>query len=353
MSNGRREKTSLAVLAELVGGCVSGDPSTCVSGVAPLDSAGPTQICFLANPKRKELLANCRAAVIIVPPSLAGAVETPLLLTDNPYLAFAKILTYFEVTPHKPQGVMPGALVDPSAVLGENVTISPGCVVAAGVRIGRGTLLHPNVVIYADAVIGEDCLLHANVTVRERCLLGNRVILHAGAVIGADGFGYTPAGKGYFKIPQVGHVLLEDDVEVGACSCIDRANMGVTRIGRGTKIDNLVQVAHNVQIGEDCILAAQVGFAGSARIGRHCTFGGQAAVTGHVTLGDNVTIAGRSGVTNDVASNQAMAGLPVMPHREWLKSTIAMQHLPEMRRELKQLKLKLEELTKQLSEDEG
>lgn len=353
MSNGRREKTSLAVLAELVGGCVSGDPSTFVSGVAALDSAGPTQVSFLANPKRKEKLMTSRAAAFIVPPSLAGAVETPLLLTDNPYLAFAKILTYFEVTPHEPRGVMPGALVDPSAVLGEDVTISPGCVVAAGVRIGRGTLLHPNVVVYADAVIGEDCVLHANATVRERCLLGNRVILHAGAVIGADGFGYAPDGTGYFKIPQVGHVLLEDDVEVGACSCIDRANLGVTRIGRGTKIDNLVQVAHNVQIGEDCILAAQVGFAGSARIGRHCTFGGQVAVTGHVTLGDNVTIAGRSGVTNDVASNQVMAGLPVMPHREWLKSTMAMQHLPEMRRELKQLKLKIEELTKLLSEDEG
>ena len=353
MNDGRREKTSLAVLAELVGGCVSGDPSTFVSGVAPLDSADPNQISFLANPKRRERLLTCRAAAIIVPPSLAGTVETPLLLTDNPYLAFAKILTYFSVTPHEPRGVMQGALVDPSAVLGEDVTISPGCVVAAGVRIGRGTLLYPNVVIYADAIIGEDCVLHANVTVRERCHLGNRVILHAGAVIGADGFGYAPDGKGYFKIPQVGHVLLEDDVEVGACSCIDRANMGVTRIGRGTKIDNLVQVAHNVQIGEDCILAAQVGFAGSARIGRHCTFGGQAAVTGHVTLGDNVTIAGRSGVTNDVASNQAMAGLPVMPHRDWLKSTMAMQHLPEMRRELKQLKQRLDELTKQLTEDEG
>ncbi len=353
MSDGRREKTSLAVLADLVGGCVSGDPSTFVSGVAPLESAGPEHISFLANPKRKEKLDNCRAGVIIVPPSLEGYVKTPLLLTENPYLAFAKILTYFEVLPHKGLGVMPGASVDPGAVLGENVTISPGCVIAAGARIGRGTLLHPNVVVYADAVIGEDCVLHANVTVRERCILGNRVILHPGAVIGADGFGFAPDGQKYYKIPQVGHVVLGDDVEVGACSCIDRANMGVTRIGHGTKIDNLVQVAHNVQLGEDCVIAAQVGIAGSARIGRHCTFGGQAAVTGHVSLGDNVTVAGRGGVTNNVASNQALAGLPAMPHRDWLKSTMAMQHLPEMRRELKQLKLRFDELMEQLSEDEG
>lgn len=353
MNEGRRVKTTLAVLADLVGGCVSGDPSTFVSGVAPLESAGPTHISFLANPKRLDRLVNCRAAAIIVPPALDGAIDTPLLLTENPYLAFAKILTFFEVPAHVGRGVMPGANVHPDAVLGQNVTVSPGCVIAAGARIGRGSHLHPNVVVYADAVVGEDCVLHANVTVRERCLLGNRVILQPGAVVGSDGFGFAPDGEGYFKIPQVGHVVIEDDVEIGSCSCIDRATMGVTRIGRGTKIDNLVQIAHNVQVGEDCIMVSQVGVAGSTRIGRHCTFGGQSAMTGHVTIGDNVTVAGRSGVTNDIASNQSVAGLPVMPHRDWLKNTMAMQHLPEMRRELKQLKRQIDELTKQLSEDKG
>jgi UDP-3-O-[3-hydroxymyristoyl] glucosamine N-acyltransferase len=165
-------------------------------------------------------------------------------------------------------------------------------------------------------------------------------------VIGADGFGFAPNGQRYEKIPQVGRVIVEDDVEIGACSCIDRGTLGDTRIGRGTKIDNLVQIAHNVQVGEDCILVAQVGIAGSSEIGRHCTFGGQAAISGHLKVGDNVTIAGRGGVTSDVASNQVMAGLPLLPHRDWLKAAMAMTHLPEMRRELRQLRQRLHELEK-------
>jgi UDP-3-O-[3-hydroxymyristoyl] glucosamine N-acyltransferase len=349
----RRETTSLAVLADLVGGCVSGDPSTAISGVAPLDQARPDQISFLANPKYRGKLADCGAAAIIVHPSLEGTVSTPLLLTANPYLAFAKILTFFEVPPHVGQGIMPGAHVHPDAVVGKNVTIAPGCVVCAGARIGNGTSLQPNVVLGANAVVGDDCFLHANVTVREDCVLGNRVILQPGAVIGADGFGFAPDGQQYYKIPQVGHVVIEDDVEVGACSCIDRGTLGVTRIARGVKIDNLVQVAHNVQIGENTLMAAQSGLAGSTVIGKHCIFGGQAAVAGHVRVGDNVTLAGRGGVTGNVDENQNLAGLPAMPHREWLKATVAMTHLPEMRRELKQLKQQVDELKRKLSEDKN
>jgi UDP-3-O-[3-hydroxymyristoyl] glucosamine N-acyltransferase len=186
--------------------------------------------------------------------------------------------------------------------------------------------------------------VYAGVVIRERCVLGDRVIVQPNAVIGSDGFGFAPDGQRYVKIPQVGRVIVEDDVEIGACSCIDRGTLGDTRIGRGTKIDNLVQVAHNVQVGDDCILVSQSGIAGSSVVGRHCTFGGQAAVAGHLKLGDNVTIAGRGGVTNDVASNQVMAGLPLMPHREWLKSAMTMTHLPEMRRELRQLRQRLLEL---------
>ncbi|MDH3454702.1 MAG: UDP-3-O-(3-hydroxymyristoyl)glucosamine N-acyltransferase [Desulfuromonadales bacterium] len=349
----RREKTSLAVLADLVGGCVSGDPSTAISGVAPLDSAGPEQISFLSNPKFQSKLADCQAAAIIVHSSLQGSLSMPLLLTANPYLAFAKILTFFEVPPHVGLGVMAGAHVHPEARIGANVTIEPGCVVCAGALVGDGTHLHPNVVIGADAVIGNDCLLHANVTVREKCVLGNRVILQPGAVIGADGFGFAPDGQGYYKIPQVGHVVIEDDVEIGACSCIDRGTLGVTRIARGVKIDNLVQIAHNVQLGEHTVMAAQVGIAGSTAIGKHCTFGGQAAVAGHVKVGDNVTLAGRGGIANNADGNQSLAGLPAMPHREWLKATMTLTRLPEMRRELQQLKKQVEELKSKLSENEG
>ena len=353
MHTERRDKTSLAVLADLVGGCVSGDPSTAVSGVASLDAAGPEQISFLTNPKYQSKLAGCRAAAVIVHPSLQGCINIPLLLTENPYLAFAKILTFFEVPPHVGQGVLPGAHVHPDVVLGENITIAPGCVVSSGVKIGKGTYLHANVVVGENAVIGEDCLLHANVTVRERCVLGDRVIVQPGAVIGADGFGFAPDGTRYCKIPQVGTVVIEDDVEIGACSCIDRGTLGVTRLARGVKIDNLVQIGHNAQVGEDTILVSQSGVSGSTVIGRHCIFGGQSATAGHIKIGDNVTLAGRGGFTNNVAGNQSLAGLPARPHREWLKTTMTMTHLPEMRRELKRLRQQIEELEIKLSEKEG
>ncbi len=348
-----RDMTSLAVLADLVGGCVSGDPSTSISGVAPLDLAGSDQISFLANPKYREKLADCKAAAIIVHPSLQDSLTMPLILVDNPYLAFAKILNYFEVSPHVGQGVMAGAHVHPDVILGENVTIAPGAVVGAGVRIGRGTHLHPGVVIGEGTLVGDDCLLHANVTVREKCILGDRVILQPGAVIGSDGFGFAPDGTGYYKIPQAGYVVIEDDVEIGACACIDRGTLGVTRVARGAKIDNLVQVAHNVQIGEDTIMAAQTGIAGSTTIGKHCTFGGQSATVGHIKIGDNVTLAARGGISNNVDSNQTLAGVPARPHRDWLKTTMTMTHLPEMRKELNQLKKEMAELKSRLTKEDS
>lgn len=347
----RRGQPSLAVLADLVGGFVSGDPSTSISGVAPLDVASPKHLSFLTNPKYQEQALGSRAAAIIVHPSLEGCVDKPLLLVDNPYLAFAKILTYFEVTDHVGKGILDGAHVHPKATVGDDVTISPGCVVCAGATIGRGTYLAPNVVVSEDAVVGEDCLLHANVTVREKCVLGNRVIIQPGAVIGADGFGFAPDGHKYFKIPQVGYVVIEDDVEIGACSCIDRGTLGITRIARGAKIDNLVQVGHNAQVGEDTLLVSQVGISGSTIIGNHCTFGGQAATAGHIKIGDNVTVAARGGITKSVEANQTLAGLPPMPHRDWLKMSMSMTHLPEMRRELKRLQKQVEVLQRKLSEE--
>jgi UDP-3-O-[3-hydroxymyristoyl] glucosamine N-acyltransferase len=347
----RPDKVTLGDLAELVGGRVSGDPSVLIAGFAPLDSAGPGQVTFLASLKHQSKLVGSKAAAIIVHSSLDGVIDRPLLLTDNPYLAFAKVLTHLHVPPAQLLGVLAGASVHPEAMVADDVTISPGCVVEAGTTIARGTVLHPNVVVYRGATIGEDCLLYANSVVREDCCLGNRVILQPGAVIGSDGFGFAPDGERYYKIPQIGRVIIEDDVEIGACTTIDRGTLDDTRIQSGTKIDNLVQVAHNVQIGEDTIIVSQVGFAGSSKIGRHCTFGGQAAVAGHVTVGDNVTIAGRGGVTKDVESNQMLSGLPVMPHREWLKATMAMTNLPEMRKELKALKKQLAALEARFTED--
>lgn len=343
---------TLKELADLVGGEVYGDPQREIRALAPLDQAGPGEISFLANPKYQPLLQKTRASAVIVSPG----VEAPgldLLVCRNPYLAFAKVLTRLHVVRPAPRGVVPGASVDPSAVLGTEVTVEAGCVVGRNVQIGRGTILHPNVVLYDGVVIGEDCTLHAGVVVREGCRLGARVIVQPGAVIGSDGFGFAPDGETYFKIPQVGIVIVEDDVEVGANSCIDRAALGVTRIGRGCKLDNLVQIAHNVTVGEHTVMAAQVGISGSTRIGRHCTFGGQGAAAGHLKIGDNLTFGGRAGVTGDIVGDgtpQIYSGTPLQPHKDWLRSSMTFTRLPELRKEVTRLKRQLEDLEKQLKE---
>ncbi|MBE0596428.1 MAG: UDP-3-O-(3-hydroxymyristoyl)glucosamine N-acyltransferase [Desulfuromonadales bacterium] len=340
---------TLRELAELVGGSVVGDSEAEVTRVAPLDSAGEGEITFVASAKYLPRLQHSRATAIIVTPG----VEQPgrnLLVCRNPYLAFAKVLTLLQGGRPEPRGVLPGATVHPGAILAPEVTVHPGCVIGDRVQVGRGTILYPGVILYEEVVVGADCTLHAGVVVRERCRLGDRVIVQPSAVIGSDGFGYAPDGERYVKIPQVGIVIIEDDVEIGAATCIDRAALGVTRIGRGTKIDNLVQIGHNVEIGEDTILVSQVGIAGSSRIGRHCTFGGQSAVAGHLTVGDHVTIGGRGGVTNDVESNQILSGLPVMPHREWLKAAMTFSKLPQMRKEIQRLKKQLDEFAMKLKE---
>jgi UDP-3-O-[3-hydroxymyristoyl] glucosamine N-acyltransferase len=334
---------TLKELAEAVGGGVIGDEEVEIRNVAPIEVAGEGDITFVANPKYVSWLSRTRASAVIIADDSHPS-EKPLLITRNPYLAFARILTILRVQRPEPLGVLPGAHVAPSATVSETATVHPGSVVAEGCSIGAGTVLHPGVVLYENVKIGEECILHAGVVVREGCRLGNRVILQPNAVIGSDGFGFAPDGPRYFKIPQVGTVDIEDDVEIGSATCVDRATLGVTRIKRGCKIDNLVQVAHNVEIGEDTIVVSQVGISGSARIGRHCTFGGQAGIAGHISIGDNVMIGARGGVANNVKGNQVLSGAPVMPHKEWLKATMSFAKLPEMRKEISRLKRQLEEL---------
>ena len=339
----------LKELAEQVGGLVVGDDSLEITRVAPIDTAVAGEITFVANPKYLPKLAQTRASAAIVAPGVdAGGLS--LLVCRNPYLAFAKILTLLQASRPAPLGILPGAQVAPTARIGEGVSLYPGCYVGDEVVVGAGTILHPGVVLYAGAQVGQDCLLHAGAVVREGCRLGDRVIVQPNAVIGSDGFGFAPDGPRYFKIPQVGTVVIEDDVEVGAGSCIDRAAMGVTLIRRGVKIDNLVQIAHNVVVGEDTVLAAQVGISGSTEIGRHCTFGGQAGTAGHIKIGDNVMIGGRGGVTGNLEGNQVVSGTPVMPHKEWLKASMSFAHLPAMRKELGQLKKQLQALELQIKE---
>lgn len=339
----------LEYLAQLVDGRISGDSQVEISRVLTIDQAGEGDLTFLANPKYLPHLAACRASAIIVAPGVEVEGKN-LLVCANPYLAFARILTELQGPKYPVKGVMPGAVVAASARLGTDVSIYHGCVIGDNVVIGDRCTLFPNVVIYDDVQIGDDCVLHAGSLVREQCILGNRVTLQPGAVIGADGFGFAPDGGGYYKIPQVGIVVLEDDVEIGSCSCVDRAALGETRIERGTKLDNMVQVAHNVTIGADSVIAAQTGIAGSSRIGRHATFGGQSAVSGHVKLGDNITIAGKGGATQNLDGGQVYSGTPAIPHKQWLRASLVFGQLPEMKREMSTLRRQLRELEEKLKE---
>jgi UDP-3-O-[3-hydroxymyristoyl] glucosamine N-acyltransferase len=343
---------ALKELAELVGGTVVGEGNPEIAALAPLDQARAGTISFLANPKYLPMLKECQASAVLVGPGVEGPPGLLLVVCANPYLAFAKVLTYLHARRPAPLGVLAGAQVDPSATLGAGVTIHPGCVVGRNVQIGDGTILYPGVVLYDAVTIGNECTLHAGAVVREQCRIGNRVILQPNAVIGSDGFGFAPDGESYYKIPQIGIVVVEDDVEIGAAACIDRAALGVTRIARGCKLDNLVHIAHNVVIGEDTVITAQVGIAGSAKVGRHCTFGGQSAVAGHIAIGDGLTFGGRTGVTGSLTGSpgEIYSGLPAIPHKEWLKASMSFNKLPEMRKDLARLRRQLDDLEKQLKE---
>ena len=326
---------TLQVLAELVDGTLAGDPGVEIDHVAPIDQAGPGSITFVANPKYLSKLQDCQATAVILAPGIESPIEN-LIICKNPYLAFARILTHLHVPDLPELGVLAGATVADSAQIDQSVTIYPGCVVGERVRIGSGTTLYPGVVIYDDVQIGDNCILHANSVIRERCRLGDRVILQPGAIIGSDGFGFAPDGQSYYKIPQVGIVHLEADVEI---------------IGRGTKLENLVQIAHNVRIGEDCIIVSQVGIAGSTQVGNHCTFGGQTAIAGHLKIGENVMIGARGGAAGNVEPNQVMSGAPLLPHKQWQKAAMTFGKLPEMRKDLQLMKKRLDELEALLKED--
>jgi UDP-3-O-[3-hydroxymyristoyl] glucosamine N-acyltransferase len=342
----------LRELAALVEGRIVGDPETDILRMATIDQARFGDITFLANPKYLPLLAVTQASAVIIGMGVEAPAELNLVQCDNPYLAFAKILTFLHVPRPEPLGVSPRAIVDPSAEIAEGVTIHPGCVVGARVKIGAQTILYPNVVLYEDVTLGEDCTIHAGVIIREGCRIGHRVIVQPSAVIGSDGFGFAPDGESYYKIPQIGIVVVEDDVEIGAGSCIDRAALGVTRLGQGVKLDNLVQIAHNVTIGAHTVMAAQTGIAGSSKIGRHCTFGGQSSAAGHIKTGDNLTVAGRGGLAGNTDGDQTVAGAPAFPHRDWLKATMIFAKLPTMRKELMRMQQEIERLKKIIDKGE-
>lgn len=331
---------SLAELATALGAEVVGDPSVEIRSVATLHEAGPGQLSFLANPKYRAQVRDTRASAVLV--RSEDRVEGQnLLVVQDPYLAFARAVSLLHPVEHPRRGVEAGAHLAPGARVGATTTVLAGATVDEGAEVGDGTVLYPGVYVGRGARVGRDCVLYPNAVVREGCVLGDRVILQPNSVVGSDGFGYAREGAKQVKIPQVGIAVLEDDVELGACTTVDRAALGETRIRRGTKIDNLVQVAHNVTIGEDCVLVAQAGVAGSTRLGNRVIVAGQVAVAGHLTVGDGVMVGGQSGVAADVAAGAVVSGTPAFPHKEWVRASLTFRKLPEMRHKIQDLERRL------------
>jgi UDP-3-O-[3-hydroxymyristoyl] glucosamine N-acyltransferase len=311
---------TLDVLADRIGGEVSGSPVIEISGVADLSSAQPGQISFLGNRRYLSAAKLTKASALIIGAEMAAeAFPCPTLLVDNPSTAFSQIAALFAPEPITyPPGVHPTAVLGSGVILGEGVSIQPHVVLERGVHIGARSVIGAGVYLGAEARIGQDCLLYPHVTVREYCVLGDRVILHCGVVVGSDGFGYDFQGGRHVKIPQTGYVQIDDDVEIGANSTIDRGRFGRTWIQRGTKIDNLVMIGHNVVVGEHNILVSQSGIAGSTLLGNYVTVAGQSGIGGHLRVGDQATITGQSGVVKDVPAKAIISGRHAIPHRESL-----------------------------------
>jgi len=331
----------LGDLAAQLGCQLEGDGQIEVIRVATIETAGPGDITFLANAKYAAALASTRASAVIVGPD-EHCVATPLLRTRNPYLAFARAVGLLHPSPAPPPGVHATAIVAASAILDERVSIGPYVVIEADARIGARTAIRAHSVIGAGAVLGPDCVVHARVSIRERVQVGARCVIQDGAVVGSDGFGFAHRDDGtHEKIPQVAAVVIEDDVEIGANTTIDRPAVGETRIRSGTKIDNLVQIAHGVVVGKNALIAAQVGVAGSTVIGDSVMFGGQVGVAGHVTIGDRVRASGKTGVTSSVPADAFVTGYPHLENLEWRKTYAVVRRLPELRRHLLDLERRL------------
>jgi UDP-3-O-[3-hydroxymyristoyl] glucosamine N-acyltransferase len=329
---------SLYELAQLVHGKILGDGSIRIHGVADIGHAGPGEITFLANSKKLHLLQDSLAGAVIISNELTD-ITTPAILVQDPNFAFAVIHNALLAESFHPLGVSDRAFIGENCVIPPEVTIEPMCVLGKKVHLGKRVTIRAGTVIGDNVSIGDDATLYANVTVYSNCTIGKRVIIHSGAVIGADGFGYATDSQGvHVKRPHVGTVRLDDDVEIGANACVDRGTFGATHIKSGVKIDNLVQIAHNVEIGANSIIVGQVGIAGSATLGRNVVLGGQAAIAGHIHLGDGVMVGARSAVHNNQKPGNIVSGTPAIPHKKWLKASLAFEKIPDIIKEVRKLK---------------
>lgn len=323
-----------------------------IKGVSTLEEAGPDQISFLANPKYIPMLKTTRAGCVLVEPEHAHKVKIALI-SQNPYLDFARVMQIFAVPQGFAQDARDAACIHPSADIHASANIHPMAFIGSGASIGSGTLVFPFVYIGENVSVGSDCVIYPNVSIMAGCSIGDRVIVHSGAVIGSDGFGFVETPQGRKKIPQLGNVVIENDVEIGANTTIDRATLGRTVIGQGVKIDNLVQVAHNVQVGEHSVLVSQVGISGSSILEDHVILGGQAGVAGHLKIGRKSRVAAKSGVGKDIPPETDCGGIPAMNHTTFLKNAVLMPKLPQAFKRIKQLENQMKAMQEQLKQGES
>ena len=340
-------------IATFIHGEIVGDENATVHTFAKIEEGIPGAISFLSNPKYTPYIYETKASIVLVNKDFVPEheIKATLIKVDNAYDSLARLLTLYEQSKPRKTGIDPLAFIAPTAQIGKDVWIAPFAYVGENAVVGDRTVLHPHVTIGDGAQVGDDCTLYANATVYHDCRVGNRCTLHAGSVVGADGFGFAPTPKGYEKIPQIGIAILEDDVEIGANTCIDRATMGATIVHKGAKLDNLVQVAHNDEIGSHTVMAAQVGIAGSTKVGEWCMFGGQVGIAGHIHIGDHVVLGAQSGVPSSIKSNQRLIGAPPMEEKPFFKSHAIFRKLPDMYFELNALRKELTELKKQLNKE--
>lgn len=340
---------TLSEIAKIAGGELIGDGTLQIHGVARIEEADSGDLSFLVNARYAKYLEQSKVTALIVPKNLSIDIPIPFIRAENPYFAFLKVVTVFY--PPKPlieKGIHPTAVISKSASIGKGVSVGAYVVIGEECRIGDRSIILPGTILGNRVILGEDCLLHANVSIREDVQLGNRVVLHNGVVLGSDGFGFTFEDGQYIKIPQVGTLIVQDDVEIGSNTTIDRAMLGETRICKGAKLDNLVQIGHNCTVGDHTVISGQAGLSGSTHIGCYVRIGGQAGFAGHIKVGDKAAVGAQAGVSKDVPESMMVSGYPAKPHRDELRMEAAVLRLPELLKAFKELQNKVRDLEEKL-----
>lgn len=336
-------------IAEYLGGSIEGNENATVKTFAKIEEGIEGAISFLANPHYAHYIYSTKSSIVLVNNDFVPEqpISTTLIRVPNAYEAIARLLTLYQSTMQKRTGIHPLACIAETAHIGENCYVGPFAYIGENVMLGDNCQVYAGTVIEERATIGNNCLFYPNVSIYHDCKIGNNVTLHSGTVIGADGFGFAPAADGYEKIPQIGIVTIEDNVEIGANACVDRSTMGSTYVRKGVKLDNLVQIAHNCEVGENTVMSAQVGVAGSTKIGRWCMFGGQVGIAGHAVIGDKVLSGAQAGIAGSIRKgNVTVQGSPAIDAKNFMRSSVVFKYLPEMRKEIEQLKKEIEELKK-------